>query len=126
MQSRSGLDRNLRNLTIGNSRNAIRYDLSKAVDIAENTRSVMRSFKRNDVRIRKKLFRKYGLRRKQRINQLLHRLTKTIVQNAKQNKSPLAFEGIRHLRRLYRKGNYQGRNFRGRMNGWSFAHVSAR
>lgn len=51
-----GIDRNLRNLTIGNRQNIIQYDLSKAVDVAENTRSITRSFKRNDARIRKKLF----------------------------------------------------------------------
>jgi putative transposase len=118
-----GADRNLRNLTVGNGKNMVQYDLSKAVDIAENTRSIIGSFKRNDVRIRRKLYRKYGMRRKWRVNQLLHRLTKTIVQGAKQSKTAIAFEDIRHLRRLYRKGNYQGSNYRSKLNGWSFAEV---
>ena len=65
-------DRNLRNLTVGNNIKVTQYDLSKAVDIAENTRSIMKSFKRNDARIRRKLYRKYDLRRKNRINQVLH------------------------------------------------------
>ncbi len=118
-----GVDRNLRNLTVGNASNVIQYDLSKAVDIAENTRSIIRSFKRNDVRIRRKLYRKYGTRRKQRVNQLLHRVTKAIVQHAKQSKAATAFEDIRYIRRLYRKGNYQGNSYRGKMNGWSFYEV---
>lgn len=50
-----GVDRNLRNLTVGNLESVMQYDLSKAVDISENTISIMSSFKRNDVRIRKKL-----------------------------------------------------------------------
>jgi putative transposase len=118
-----GVDRNLRNLTVGNRDNAIRYDLSEAVDIAENTRSIMRSVKRNDARIRRILYQKYGKRRKRRTNQLLHRLTKAIIQNANQSKAAIAFEDVRHIRKLYQKGNYQGPGYRGRMNGWSFAEV---
>jgi putative transposase len=102
---------------------ATQYDLSKAIDISENTRSILRSFKRNDVRMRGKLFRKYGTRRKRRVSHLLHRLTRAIIQQTKKNKSAIAFEDIRHIRRMYRKGNYQGRNFRGRMSAWSFAEV---
>jgi putative transposase len=118
-----GIDRNLRNLSVGNRHNAIQYDLSKAVDIAENTRSMVRSFRRNDVRKERKLYQNYGLRRKRRTNQLLHRLTKAIVFRARKSKSALTFEDIRHIRRLYRKGNYQGHNIRSRMNSWSFSEV---
>lgn len=48
-----GVDRSLRNLTVGNHENVVQYDLSKAVKVAENTRSIVGSFRRNDVRIRK-------------------------------------------------------------------------
>jgi putative transposase len=118
-----GVDRNLRNLTVGDCQQVKQYDLSKVVDIAENMRSIVKSFKRNDVRIRKKLYGKYGKRRKNRINQLLHRVSKAVVQSAKENKSAIAFEDIRRIRRLYQRGNYQGRAYRGRMNGWSFAEI---
>jgi putative transposase len=94
----SGVDRNLRNLTMGNLENVVQYDLSKAVDIADNTRLIIKSFKRNDVRIRKKLYRKFGRRRKNRISQLLHHVSKAIVQNAKQEKNAIAFEDIRRIR----------------------------
>jgi putative transposase len=119
-----GIDRNLRNLTVGNPNEVVRYDLSKTVDIAENTRAILKSFKRNDIRIRTKLYQKYGMRRKRRVNQLLHRLTKAIVWRAKVNKTSLVFEDIRHIRRLYRKGNHQGRSYRATMNNaWSFGEV---
>ncbi len=118
-----GIDRNLRNVTVGNSNEVVQYDVSKTIDIAENTRSIIGSFKRNDFRIRRKLYRKYGIRRKCRVKQLLHRLTKAIVQRAKENKTSIAFEDIRHIRRMYQKGNYQGRAYRGRLNGWSFGEV---
>jgi putative transposase len=118
-----GVDRNLRNLTVGNLENVVQYDLSKAVDIAENTRSIIKSFKRNDVRIRKKLYGKYSQRRKSRISQLLQRVSKMVVNNAKKTGSAIVFEDIRRIRRLYQRGNYQGRSYRGRMNSWSFAEI---
>lgn len=119
-----GVDRNLRNLTIGHHQRIIQYDLSRAVKITENTRSITRSFKRNDVRIRRRLSRKYGQRKKSRVNQLLHRLSRAVVCRAKETKAALAFEDIRHIRRLYQKGNGQGKQYRSRMNnGWSFATV---
>ena len=118
-----GVDRNLRNLTVGNCQHVRQYDLSKAIDIAENTRSIIKSFKRNDVRIRKKLYSKYGTRRKTRIQQLLHHVSKSVVQSANENKTAIAFEDIRRIRRLYQRGNCQGRAYRGRLNGWSFAEI---
>ncbi len=121
--STEGVDRNLRNLTVGNGKSMVQYDLSKTVDIAENTRSIMRSFKRNDVRVRKKLYTKYGKRRKNRINQLLHHVSKTVVNKAKESKTAIAFEDISHIRKLYQRGNYQGKSYRGRLNGWSFAEI---
>ena len=46
-----GVDRNLRNLTVGNERLVTYYD-SEVVGIGQNTRSIIRSFRRADVRIR--------------------------------------------------------------------------
>lgn len=118
-----GVDRNLENLTVGNEEQVTQYNLSKDVQIAENTRSIVSSFKRNDVRIRKKLAGKYGRRRANRIKQLLHRVSKAVVDNAKEKKAAIAFEDIRFIRRLYQSGNGQGRNYRSRLNGWSFAEI---
>jgi putative transposase len=83
----------------------------------------MKSFKRSDVRVRRKLYEKYGKRRKSRINQLLHHVSKSVVQSAKENKIAIAFEDIRHIRKLCRRGNYQSRSYRTKLNGWSFAEV---
>jgi putative transposase len=118
-----GVDRNLSNITVGNDQQVKQYDLLKAVDIAENTRSIVKSFKRNDFRIRQKLYSKYGKRRKNRINQLLHCVSKTVVQSAKKNKTAIVFEDIHCIRKLYQRGNYQCHTYRGRMNSWSFAEI---
>jgi putative transposase len=119
----AGIDRNLRNLTYGNWDSVTHYDLSQAVEIAETTKDVIKSFKRNDVRIRKKLASKYGIRRKNRINQMLHRVSKHIVAHAVENKQAIVFEDIRRIRRLYQKGNGQGRQYRGMMNSWPFHEI---
>ena len=119
----AGIDRNLRNLTVGNCKEVIQFDISKAVKIAENTKSVISSFKRNDSRIKKKLYSKYGTRRKNKTNQLLHKVSKTIVEYATINRQSLVFEDIRHIRKLYQKGNWQGRKYRGKMNSWSFSGI---
>jgi putative transposase len=89
----------------------------------ENTRAIMRSFKRNDFRIRKKLYAKYGKLRKNRVSQLLHHVSKHIVQQAKEDKAAIAFEDIRLIRRLYQQGNYQSRPYRAKLNGWSFSEI---
>jgi putative transposase len=117
------VDRNLRNLTVGFNGSVMQYGLSKAVDIAENTRSIVRSFRRNDVRIRKRIADKYGKRRHNRINQLLHHVSKDVITKAKKEKTAIAFERLTYIRRLYQKGNNQGRDCRSKLNSWSFAEI---
>ena len=115
-----GVDRNLKNVTVGNAKQVTYYDLSKVVEITENTRSVLKSLRRNDARINKRVSLKYGKRRVERVRQILHRVSKDIVQNAKVKRQVIVFEEIEGIRRLYRKGNGQGRQFRGKMNAWQF------
>ena len=118
-----GVDRNLNNLTIGNDREVTCYDMSKATEIAGTTRSIIRSFKRNNDRIRGRVAGKYGERRKRRVHQLLNKVSKQIVESALKSKQEIVFEDIRDIRRLYRKGNWQGKRYRGEMNSWSFQEI---
>lgn len=122
--STNGIDRNLRNLTVGNCEKVVHYDLSDTIEIAEVTKDVIKSFKRDDVRIRRKIASKYGLRSRNRINQILHRVSKDVVGTAKKTKSALVFEDIRNIRRLYLRGNGQNKQRRYVMNsGWSFGEI---
>ena len=107
-----GIDRNLSNVTIGNIDKTTRYDLQKCNEIIDNTKSIYKSFNRNDHRIRKKIYAKYGNRRKNRVNQILHKVSKNIVNELKENKQGIAFEKLTFIRRLYQKGNGQGNNYR--------------
>jgi putative transposase len=115
-----GIDRNLANVTVGNSSVLTIFDVSPAVRVAENSRSVTRAFKRNDSRVKKHLAQKHGRRRKTRVNQLLHKVSKAIVQRAKEKKAAIVFEDIKNIRRLYQRGNNQLRDYRFKMNSWSF------
>src|SRR5437867_5179490 len=118
-----GVDRNLRNLTVGNDHQTIHYDLSKCVRIAKTTVRIVASFTRNDDRIRTGIASKYGRRRTSRTGHILHTATKTIVAVAVQRRTVIILENIEGIRSLYRKGNGQGRKYRGRMNGWSFGEA---
>jgi len=118
-----GVDRNLRNLTVGNDRETRQYDLSETVRIARVSTDIVASFKRNDVRIRSTLFSKHGARRAHRVSHLLHNVTKRIVGVADEQRTAIVLENIEGIRSLYRKGNGQGRKYRGRMNCWSFGEA---
>ena len=118
-----GVDRNLRNLTVGNDEETRRYDLSETVRIASATMRIVASFRRDDARIRTAIASKYGRRRTNRTRHLLHTTTKMIVAVAVQRRQAIVLEDIRGIRALYRKGNGQGRKYRGRMNGWSFSEA---
>ncbi len=118
-----GVDRNLRNLTVGSGEYGVQYDLSDTVKIAERTVRIVASFTRNDSRIRRMIASKYGRRRHNRIQHLLHKTTKRIVEEALERRQAIVLENIEGIRRLYRRGNGQGRRCRGRMNGWSFGEA---
>lgn len=119
----AGLDRNLSNLTYGNSERIVRYDLSDTLAIAQTTRIILSSLRRNDGRIRQRIALKYGRRRNQRTIRLLHQATKRIVEDANNNGEGIVMEKLEGMRRLYRKGNGQGKNYRARMNSWNFAEA---
>jgi putative transposase len=118
-----GVDRNLSNLTVGNGQMVTYFDMTKVVAIIENARSVARSFKRSDMRIRRKLSSEHGKRRSERTRQFLNLVSKKVVKDAKTQGQAIVFENITGIRKLYRKGNGQGRSFRARMNSWPFHEV---
>jgi len=45
------------------------------------------------------------------------------VESALRNRQGIVFEDIREIRRLYGRGNGQGRGYRARMNGWPFHEI---
>jgi putative transposase len=124
IKSAVGIDRNLRNLCVGNQSKVSYYDMSKVVKIGETTKDIVRSFKRNDIRIRKKIASKYGNRKKNRVQYILNGVSKDVVQRAYEEKSVIIFEDIRYIRSMYRRGNFQGRHYRRQMNNnWHYGEI---
>ncbi|HKU32477.1 MAG TPA: transposase [Candidatus Nitrosotalea sp.] len=112
-----GIDRNLENVTTYNSQgNCIVYDLAKAQRIVTSYCRIKSKFRRNDSRIRKKIFQKYGKLQKNRAHSILHYTSKKIVSE----NSGIIMENLKGIRKLYKKGNWQGRKHRQKMNSWSF------
>jgi putative transposase len=115
-----GIDRNLRNVTVGNHEKVTMYDMEDLPKITYRTKKVTSSFKRNDHRIRQKIYSKLGNRRARRTKQFLNRISKDIVSKARESNSIIILEDIKGIRKLYRKGNGQGNKHRGMMNSWPF------
>ena len=92
-----GIDRNLNNVTVGNSQEVTYYDMSKASRIGKTTTDVIRFLKRNDFRICTAVTHKYGRRRKNRVTQLLHALSKQVVETALKNNQGITLEDMRDI-----------------------------
>jgi putative transposase len=92
--------------------------MAEVVKIRQTTREIMRSFKRSDVRIRRKLARKYWKRASHRTDQILHAATNFIVEDASRNRAALALEDLTGIGKMYRRGNGQGKDYRFRLNSW--------
>jgi putative transposase len=45
------------------------------------------------------------------------------VRQAKEKQFGIVMENLKGIRRLYRKGNWQGKDYRARMNTWSYSEL---
>ena len=113
-----GVDTNEKNITFGDRAMVTRVEMGKVVKIRQTTREIIGSFKRNDVRIRRKLARKYWKRANHRIDQILHAATNFIVEHAAKNRAALAIEDLKDIGKMYRRGNGKGADYRFRLNSW--------
>src|SRR5438128_4010397 len=78
---------------------------------------------RQDNRISRRLYARYGMREKNRTSRALHRVSKAIVSQAKEKKFGIVMEKLKGIRKLYCRGNGQSSSFRGRMNSWTFSEL---
>jgi putative transposase len=119
-----GIDRNLNNITLADTeKQTERYDISKVPLIKSRCKEIRSHLSRNDVRIRQRVFCKYGRLERDRVGWVLHNVSANIVLQAKLRRQAIVMEDLRGIRKLYRKGNGQGSNLRGRMNSWSCAEL---
>jgi len=118
------IDRNLDNVTLAATGGiAFEHNLAKATRVKASYRELRSHMRRNDVRIRREISRKYGRKEREKVRQILHHASKMIVLQAKQQQFGIVMEQLNGLRRLYRSGNGQGAWYRGRMNSWSYAEL---
>jgi len=119
-----GIDRNLDNVTVAATDGIVQqHDLSDATRVKVTYQKLRSHFKRNDVRISRRVSGKYGCKQHEKVQQILHHASKLIVTEAKAKRYGIAMEKLTGIRRLYRRGNWQGRWYRGRMNSWSYVEL---
>ena len=119
-----GIDSNVDNVTVADTQNQVRrFDLSKAAAVRTRCRRNKRGFRRNDIKVRKRLFTKYGCLETNRVGWLLHNVSANIVLQAKLRRQAIVMENLKGIRKLYRKGNGQGTDYRSRMNSWSYGEL---
>ncbi|MDV3278076.1 MAG: transposase [Nitrososphaerales archaeon] len=118
-----GVDRNEKNLTFGNRDGVVQIDMSETVRIKQTTREILGSFKRNDVRVGRKLASKYWKRATDRTNQMLHAAANLTIDLAAKSGAALAVEDLTGISRMYRKGNAPRPDYRFRLNSWPYRKV---
>jgi putative transposase len=119
-----GIDHNLDNLTsIDSDGQLTRQNLAKATEVKATYCEIRSHMQRNDLRIRRRVTGKYGWIEREKVKQILHHASKQIILEAKRKEFGIVMEKLTGIRKLYRKGNWQGRGYRGRMNSWSYAEL---
>jgi putative transposase len=100
----------------------VRFDLSEATRIKGAYREVRSHVRRNDARIGKQVGRKYGTLQRDRGADPSPD-EQAVVDRARDRRLGIVIEDLKGIRRLYRKGNGQGRNYRYRLNSWSYREL---
>jgi putative transposase len=113
-----GIDINLNNATAVHSNGEVNIfaEFAKITQIKERYRLVRSHFKRNDIRIRRKIFQKYGRLQQNKTKQILHNTSKKLVIQKKQ----LIVEDLNGIRKKFQRGNKRGKEYRAKLNGWPF------
>ena len=123
-----GIDINERNATLSATNGwSHRFEeLGEVVEIKERYREIRAGISkktRGDRRIAQRLLSKFGEREKNRTVQRIHKITRQIVDYAREHKLGVKMERLTGIRKRYRKGSGQGKSFRGRMNTWVFGET---
>jgi putative transposase len=116
-----GVDRNEKNLTFGDEERVVQVDMTETVRLRQTTREIVASFKRDDVRLRRRIASRYWKRATNRTNQILHATANFMVDTAVKEDATFALEDFTDIRRMYRRGNGQGTDYRFRLNSWPYS-----
>ncbi len=121
--SRIGTDINEKSAVISDG---TRYDLSEVARLHTECGVRRRDFYAShpqDRRLRQKFA--GSQREKERVKQFLHRVSKRIVEDAKEKKQAIVLERLNGIRYAHRRGNGEGRGTRRRIAQWPFRQLQA-
>lgn len=77
----------------------------------------------HNLRKAKELLAKFKERQRRRIEAILHKVSKEIVEYAKGHRLAIALEHLKGFRNSCKKGNGQGKALRGRLNSWNYSKL---
>ncbi len=103
--------------------NHLYADLSKIATIQHTYRLKRASIQKRHKHCRtkcNKLLAKLRNRQTKRVENMLHKISKEVVLYAKAKQDAIALEKLTYVRNSMRKGNWKGKNIRGRLNAWNF------
>jgi putative transposase len=123
-----GVDINERNVTTSATDGWNRRfdELGEIADIKQrynDIRARISQKTRGDRRVGKALLSKFGKRERCRTGSRLHKVSSQVVGYASSHRLGIKLEKLKGIGRLYRRGNGQGRLYRGRMNSWVFGET---
>jgi putative transposase len=118
------LDLNLENVTAYDTSGRSRvYDMSEAVRAFQLYRRITSRFRRQDVRVKKRIFRKYARLAHDRSDWVLHNVSSTIVRKAKTESQSIVMEDLKGVREMYQKQSGSSSHYLFQMNTWPFSRL---
>jgi len=122
-----GIDINERTIDLSNEKSFLkRINVKSIPTIQHEYRVKNERIQRNNhhnLRKTKKLLARFKGRQTRRIEAILHKVSKEIVEYAERTKSAIVMERLKGFRNSCRKGNGQGKALRGRLNSWSYGKI---
>jgi putative transposase len=103
--------------------NNLYADLSKVATIQHTYRLKRARIQKRHKHCRTKCNRllvKLRNRQTKRVENILHKVSKEVILYAKAKQYAIALEKLTYIRNSMRRGNWKGKNIRGRLNAWNF------
>jgi IS605 OrfB family transposase len=115
------LDVNLDNVTTFDTAGRTKvFDLKEVVRAYQLYRRITSRFRRNDRRIKREVFRKHAKLAHDRTEAVLHRISHSIIYDAKAHDYAIAFEDIKGIREMFSAESKSSSHYLFEMNTWPF------
>ena len=102
-----GFDRNYNNLTgFDTDGDTTVYDTSEILEQKNQSRETISHFKRQDFKVMRRLYRKYGVKTTNRIMAIIHAITNDIIEN----NDGIVLEDLNKLNELWNNDKHRGKD----------------